>query len=103
MGCCSSGQAETSVAAVGGGMTIQIREQVDNLDDYGEFEIRVFHRREVKRLATGNNIERTLILGVFNFDFRIRKVMLRGHGCPIESVMTLVEIGGSWFAVSIQK
>jgi hypothetical protein len=84
-------------------MTIQVKERVDDLAEYGEFEIRVFHRRNIWRLETGNEIERTLVLGVFNADPRIRKVMLRGYGCPIDSVSTLADIGGVWFAVSIEK
>ncbi len=84
-------------------MTIRVNERVDNLAEYGDFEIRVFHRSHMKRFAIGNNIERTLVLGVFNSAFRIQKVMLRGYGCPIKSVSILAEIGGVWFVVSIEK
>jgi hypothetical protein len=83
-------------------MTVRIAEHVPDLDAYGTL-LCVFHRREILRLAAGNNIERRLILPIFKSDVRIQSVMLRDRGTLPTAVWTLVRIGGRWFAVSAQK
>jgi len=77
-------------------------EAVADFDQYGR-SLRVFERREISGLRVGGHVERYVILPTFNHSFRVRRVMLRGIGEPVEAVWIFADIGGSWFPVLFPK
>ena len=76
-------------------MTIRIAEEVT--ESRGSV-LCVFERSEIGRLSNGNNIERSIVVPMFELDEKVESVMLSevSGGYLFEA-----KILGRWFAVAI--
>ena len=81
-------------------MKIRIAEELAEVAENTGSVICVVERREIGCLSGGNNIERSIVLPIFQVDENIQTVMLLAVD---GGVLFLARVKGHWHAVAIEK